>query len=95
MGAVSEKYDVGAYVSLKKSVAESMLQSPSMAARFGGDILGLLATRAHERRLVAANHWAASTLRLLDVDGALLAARWRRRFWVPLEAAAQALQVAA
>ena len=95
MGKVSEKYDVGAYVSLKKSVAEAMLGSDGMSARVGSDIAGLVVKRAHERHLIAINHWAACALRLLDIDGALLAARWRRRFLVYPLGVAAALKVAA
>lgn len=95
MGKVSEKYDVGAYVSLKKSVAEAMLGSGGMSARVGTDVSDLLVKRAHERNLIAANHWAACALRLLDIDGALLAARWRRRFSIYPLAGLSALQVAA
>lgn len=95
MGKLSREYEVGAYVSLKKSVAEAMLGSDGMSARVGSDIAGLMAKRSHELRLIAANHWAAAPLRLLDIDGALLAARWRRRFLVYPMGGAAALQVAA
>lgn len=92
---MNARIEVGAYASLRKSIAQTMLQSAAMAARVGTDIDGLKAQAAHERNLIEADHWAKAPLRLADVDGALLAARWRRRFdRMPIDAAS-ALRVAA
>lgn len=92
---MNARIEPAAYASLRKSVAETMIGSPAMLARMGTDVSALKAQRAHERNLIAANHWAMAPLRLMDIDGAMLAVRWLRRYRACRPDAAAALQVAA